>query len=335
MQLILGMALLLQQESAEQVYQKIESVLQTSGPLKIRYKMNSSNKYSDGTLRTTERVGTILLKEGNKARIEVKEATTCTVPHPRNEMLFISDGRRMRRTFVADGKEIESRERDTPKNLSLLIAVALSREGDWSPLTRFLMDRINLTGPLSHFEHGADDAGAKTIQFMLSGIKTRLWYDPKDYRIMKQTWSPPSDGLTHVQTFEEFKLHAEIPDETFALPAAKAPAAPEQLLASRVSEAKHDLSSLNAQLGNYRFKNGSFPSTEQGLDALYGKPRPANERWECLYFWVEEPLLDPWGNPYGYRFPGSRNAKGYDLYSCGADGKPGTEDDVILKDGGR
>ena len=335
MKLILGLAILFRQDSAEQAYQKIEAVLQESLPIQIRYKMNSSSKYSDGTLRATERLGSILLQKENKARIEVKEVTTTTVPHPRNETLFISDGKRMRRTFTADGKEIESRERDTPKNLSLLIAIGLTREGDWSPLSRFLLDRINLLGPLTHLEHGADDGAAKTLQFMLHGVKTRLWYDPKDFRILKQTWSPPGSGLTDVQVFEEFKLHADIPDDSFALPHSNLAPSAEQILASRISEAKHDLSVLKGQLGNYRVHAGSLPGTEQGLGILYGKPRKSNERWECAYVWTEEPLKDPWGNEYVYRSPGTRNPKGFDLFSCGPDGKPDTADDIELKDGGR
>jgi len=35
---------------------------------------------------------------------------------------------------------------------------------------------------------------------------------------------------------------------------------------------------------------------------------------------------DPWGNPYVYRYPGQRNANGFDLYSFGPDGREGNDD---------
>ncbi|MCX7012702.1 MAG: type II secretion system protein GspG, partial [Candidatus Sumerlaeota bacterium] len=37
--------------------------------------------------------------------------------------------------------------------------------------------------------------------------------------------------------------------------------------------------------------------------------------------------LDPWGNAFLYRVPGSQG-RAYDLLSSGPDGKPGTTDDV-------
>ena len=38
--------------------------------------------------------------------------------------------------------------------------------------------------------------------------------------------------------------------------------------------------------------------------------------------------LDPWGEPYQYRSPGTHNKTGYDLFSKGPDKTEGTEDDI-------
>ena len=35
---------------------------------------------------------------------------------------------------------------------------------------------------------------------------------------------------------------------------------------------------------------------------------------------------DPWGKPYVYRYPGTNNTNGYDLYSLGPDGREGNDD---------
>jgi general secretion pathway protein G len=38
--------------------------------------------------------------------------------------------------------------------------------------------------------------------------------------------------------------------------------------------------------------------------------------------------LDPWNEAYQYRYPGTKNAESYDLFSSGRDKKPDTEDDI-------
>lgn len=73
-------------------------------------------------------------------------------------------------------------------------------------------------------------------------------------------------------------------------------------------------------------QNYTFPTTEQGLDALVKKPTtdPQPRKWRRL---LESVPLDPWGTPYQYEFPGKKNPEGYDLYSFGPDRKP-SEDDL-------
>ena len=72
--------------------------------------------------------------------------------------------------------------------------------------------------------------------------------------------------------------------------------------------------------------NGSYPTTGQGLDALMAKPTsaPVPESWKGPY--IEEPPIDPWKRPYGYRYPGTHPPLEYDLYSMGADGKESDDD---------
>jgi len=87
--------------------------------------------------------------------------------------------------------------------------------------------------------------------------------------------------------------------------------------------------SLKTTLGQYQLNVGSFPSTAEGLDALRTAPPGKAARWRGPY--VEEnlwPPLDPWGNPYQYQYPGTKNAGSYDLWSMGPDGQNGTADDI-------
>ena len=79
-----------------------------------------------------------------------------------------------------------------------------------------------------------------------------------------------------------------------------------------------DIQAITTQLKLYEIQNYSPPTTNQGLDALVKKPGspPVPRRWRQL---MEMVPLDPWGQPYQYRYPGSKNPSGYDIYSHGAD----------------
>lgn len=82
-------------------------------------------------------------------------------------------------------------------------------------------------------------------------------------------------------------------------------------------------------LDTYEADNGTYPSTAQGLAALSAAPSnaPAAKNWQGPYLKGEVPM-DPWGKPYVYRSPGTKNKSSYDLSSAGPDGAEGTEDDI-------
>ena len=88
--------------------------------------------------------------------------------------------------------------------------------------------------------------------------------------------------------------------------------------------------SLKTPLTTYRLQIGDYPSTEEGLQALFTAPPNKADRWRGPY--VEQgtkfPLLDPWGEPYQYRYPGTHNKGGYDVWSKGPDKIDGTDDDI-------
>jgi general secretion pathway protein G len=95
--------------------------------------------------------------------------------------------------------------------------------------------------------------------------------------------------------------------------------------AAKSATATSQMEMLSTTLDAYRLDNGTYPSTEQGLDALWELPAiqpPAN--WRGPYLRKAVPL-DPWGQPYIYIFPGQSNPNGFDLISLGADGQPGGE----------
>ncbi len=75
-------------------------------------------------------------------------------------------------------------------------------------------------------------------------------------------------------------------------------------------------------LETYYLDNSTYPTTEQGLEALRGKPElgiiPKN--WKGPYLKSDHPK-DPWGNDYLYR----SNGIGFQIVSLGADGIEGGE----------
>jgi general secretion pathway protein G len=89
---------------------------------------------------------------------------------------------------------------------------------------------------------------------------------------------------------------------------------------SRVTTAKSDVASLMQALKLYKLDNQRYPTGEQGLDALVHKPNNAGPGWRP---YLDKLPNDPWGNPYQYANPGIKGE--IDVYSLGADGKPGGE----------
>lgn len=93
-----------------------------------------------------------------------------------------------------------------------------------------------------------------------------------------------------------------------------------------IRSAKIQISSIEQMLKLYVADVGSFPSTQQGLDALLQPPadmaNPA--KWAGPYSEKALPN-DPWDNPYQYELLG---AEQYRVWSMGPDGQNGTEDDV-------
>jgi general secretion pathway protein G len=72
----------------------------------------------------------------------------------------------------------------------------------------------------------------------------------------------------------------------------------------------------------YRLNHGKYPSSSEGLDVLMkADPKYNNEAY------LERDPIDPWGNAYVYKYPGSRPGR-FDISSAGPDGEMGSDDDV-------
>jgi general secretion pathway protein G len=104
-----------------------------------------------------------------------------------------------------------------------------------------------------------------------------------------------------------------------------APAVLRQLGGARISIAKQSIERLGSVLDLYKLDVGSYPSSDQGLEALVQQPAGVDS-WNGPYVQGDKLPLDPWNHPYLYQDPSTRQGLPYDLCSHGPDnvqGAPG------------
>ena len=88
-----------------------------------------------------------------------------------------------------------------------------------------------------------------------------------------------------------------------------------------------DFRAIESALTIYESRCLRLPTTAQGLQALVTKPSqaPIPKNWGQQ---MKKVPLDPWGQEYSYRFPGTKNTDRFDLISGGPDGLLDTADDI-------
>lgn len=92
---------------------------------------------------------------------------------------------------------------------------------------------------------------------------------------------------------------------------------------AKKAKAKQDIQSLETALTFYKLDNFTFPTTDQGLQALVEKPADPNIRNWRTGGYLKRMNKDPWGDDYQYLNPGTHGD--YDIFTLGADHQPGGE----------
>jgi len=90
---------------------------------------------------------------------------------------------------------------------------------------------------------------------------------------------------------------------------------------ARATKARADIAAVAQALNLYKLDNGSYPTTEQGLEALVERPSrpPVPKAWRSEGY-VNRVPVDGWGNAYVYLLV---TPERYTLKSLGADGVEG------------
>jgi general secretion pathway protein G len=100
---------------------------------------------------------------------------------------------------------------------------------------------------------------------------------------------------------------------------------------SKIKATKIQIETLSASVEAFHLDTGRFPTQLEGLQALVENPETAPiKSWRGPYLKKNKVPADEWGNPFVYVIP-STHKMPFDIYSLGADGKPGgTGDDAEL-----
>lgn len=98
---------------------------------------------------------------------------------------------------------------------------------------------------------------------------------------------------------------------------------PEQ---ARIVKAKQDVAAIQSALDLYKLDSGSYPTTDQGLQALVTKPTsdPIPRNWKSDGYLQKLPS-DPWGEDYQY----TNDSEKLKIWSYGQKGKNGDVDSQI------
>ena len=96
--------------------------------------------------------------------------------------------------------------------------------------------------------------------------------------------------------------------------------------AAQIAAANADINAMGVALDAFEIDNGRYPTSDEGLDALIHQPSNTTNWAQGGYLKKDTIPVDPWGNQYVYRYPGTNNPNGYDLSSLGPDGREGTDD---------
>ncbi len=110
----------------------------------------------------------------------------------------------------------------------------------------------------------------------------------------KNYWKKQAEGFTYVETVAVIAIGA-------ILTAGSVFSASKIISAARKTAARTQIEQYSSALQTYFLDCGRFPTTEQGLAALWEKPvlYPVPENWDGPYL-DREPGNDPWGTDFKY-----------------------------------
>jgi outer membrane lipoprotein-sorting protein len=228
MDLLFASVLLLQAKTPEETLRLIEESFDKARTITIKYS-KSLLASMDGTEVKMKSSGEIYLKQDRKIRVSQVSAEG---PNG-SDYLMVSDGTTMWARLGSD----EPKKAPTPSNLRGLLITRLCRRNldavEQATWVGFAIDyektARNDKLEISKLAFGPDDGSAITLVHeheVKTGdadynVKTKIWLDPQTYRLIKRTINTESASLKQfvTETYDQFALDSDIPDEKFKPPA--------------------------------------------------------------------------------------------------------------------
>jgi outer membrane lipoprotein-sorting protein len=253
--LLLAAILLVQDKTAEEIFKKIEEMIEQADSISIRLKYRMILDSGKGLpTKEEETTAVILLNKENKVVVSVE-------PSPmfdggRSDMKVLSDGDRL----VVTDESGKTASGTTPKSLGTGFKTILARMGyfgaQWlvprSPrlpppviggqnpaklapkeekdpdLKKFLERDLKKDFQITDLKAFTED-GEHLLRYSLKqgkgeALEMTLWYDPKTYKPLKRRYVLAGLGtlsIVQLETYVEFSTNADIPDEKFKLPEQK------------------------------------------------------------------------------------------------------------------
>jgi hypothetical protein len=226
----LALLSLLQVQSPEETFKKIEESLNAAKCVRVLFVWDAVTKTDQGG--KVDAHGNVLLKEGNRVNL----AASVTEHSTTSELRIISDGKIMK-SKLGPKRMLES---ETPEHFGAGLKLALQRLGAMQ--TVLIAHKICMLDPaeqeealdlgkkppLSDFRAGPDDGEYKTMTYKIvpdgpdSAAEVRLWYLPEGYRLVKRTITikRPTESV-FTETYKVWSVDAELDNEEFSLPSVK------------------------------------------------------------------------------------------------------------------
>jgi len=239
MNLLLAAVLLLQDKVAEETFKKIELATMNARTLSMKFEFQDPDRQVQGS-------GTVLAK-ANKLNLVYQAQAFVDGKIQGGKTHLMCDGQNMVKVTSSGARQV---------NVINVVATAILRTGFSRLMAAFDnlgsdpgaeekevplhpgASDLKAVDPAHTFEvkgiaTGDDDGEIKTLTYFMKekghtkAYAVRVWYDPKTFALRKRTvtgsmgFGGKGPETTVTETYEEFTLNADIPDEKFKLPQEK------------------------------------------------------------------------------------------------------------------
>jgi outer membrane lipoprotein-sorting protein len=227
---LIAAVVLLQVESAEDAFKKIGETVLKAKSVRVAFQWEGTGRSEAGG--KVEAVGTVLLKEGNRASL----VATVTEKGQPSELRIISDGSTVK-TKLGPRRMLEC---PVPGNLETGLKMSIHRLGAMQAVLiahKVCMldvddqeEALDMTRKprLFEFKNGPDDGESRTITYKVApdgqdtAAEIKLWFDPETFRLVKRTISlkKPTESV-FTENYKDWSLDADLENEEFTLPSVK------------------------------------------------------------------------------------------------------------------